>query len=180
MSADEERLAADARKIERLLSDLQNMVGPPAWQRVEELVQTVTELYAAGLERTIEHALASGADEESLVGALCDDELAASLLVLHGLHPRPPRERIQQALAAARAQLGMDLEIADLDPHGVLVLRPQGSLPTCPSSRSALERTINDVVSQSAPEVTRVQILGGETPSSRLVQIGMGRAGGAT
>lgn len=178
MSADEERLAADAWKIERLLSDLQTMVGPPAWQRVEELVQTVTELYAAGLERTIEYALAAGADEPSLVGSLCDDELAASLLVLHGLHPRPPQERIGQALAAARPQLGMDIEIVDLDARGVLVLRPQGSVPTCPSSRSALERMIHELVSQSAPEVVRVQLDAEVTPSSRLVQIGMGRSGG--
>lgn len=177
MSDDERRLASDAAKVERLLADLQGMVGPSAWQRVEELLQTVTGLYAAGLERALEHARASGANDE-LVDRLCEDELTSSLLLLHGLHPRPPRERIESALAAAQPRLGHAMQVVDLDEQGVLTLRPNdGALPSCPSSRSSLERTLEELVTANAPEVVRVQLDDGQNGAPRLVQLGLGRAG---
>ncbi len=51
--------ASDAQagvRVERLLGELQAMVSPLAWQRVQQLVQTLVDLYGAGLSRMLAHA----------------------------------------------------------------------------------------------------------------------------
>lgn len=174
MSADEARLEADGREVERLLGELQTMVGPTAWGRVEMLLQTVTGLYAAGLERLLEHGRSAGADETRLAERVCEDELTSSLLVLHGLHPRPLLERLEGALARAR----LDVRVLGVDEGGVATLRSGSPLPSCPSSRASFERTLEELVAQCAPEIGQVR-LEGPDPAARLVQIDLRRVGGA-
>ena len=61
--------------------------GPVARERAEELVRLVTDLYGAGLERLLEVLADAGRLDEALLDALAADELVASLLLVHGLHP---------------------------------------------------------------------------------------------
>ena len=36
-------------RIERLLEEVRSMASPPAWQRVDELIRLILELYGSGL-----------------------------------------------------------------------------------------------------------------------------------
>ena len=180
MSDEDSRLHAATQRVDAILGELHAMVGPPAWQRIEALLQTVTGLYAAGLEHAIDHATATGADAARLAARLCDDELTASLLLLHGLHPVPTTERVERALTAARTRLGLAIAVDELDRHGVLSLHAEQGLPSCPSSRASLQQSLADLVYEHAPEVVGVRLHDARDASGGLVQIDVRRSGRCT
>jgi Fe-S cluster biogenesis protein NfuA/nitrite reductase/ring-hydroxylating ferredoxin subunit len=150
-------------RIERLLEEIHSMASPPAWpawERVEELLRVVLELYAAGLERV----LTIVSDGDGLVRKLADDELVASLLVLHGLHPDELSSRVQKALVRVRPYLGShggDVEIVETDARtGVVRLRMKGSCDGCPSSAITVKLAVEGAIRELAPEVNRVEVEG--------------------
>ena len=147
-------------RIERLLEEVRSMASPPAWERVEELLRVVLELYTGGLERILAVVSEQGASAERLLQQLTDDQLVASLLVLHGLHPEDLRSRVQKALVQVRPYLGShggDVEIVDADTHsGVVRLRMKGSCDGCPSSTLTVKLAVEGAIRELAPEVTRI------------------------
>jgi Fe-S cluster biogenesis protein NfuA len=115
-------------------------------------VRLVVELYGAGLERTVE--LAGPEVTERLV----EDELVASLLVLHGLHPKDTQTRVVEALDKVRPYLGSHaggVELLGVDPDGVVHLRLEGSCDGCPSSTQTVKLAIERAIEEAAPEVDR-------------------------
>jgi Fe-S cluster biogenesis protein NfuA len=164
-------------RIERLMEEVRAMAGPSTWPRVEELVRLLVELYGAGLERLLAHARAVATDDAALAERLRADELVASLLLLHGLHPTPTRERVERAVERARLQLGaavVTLELGGLDEDGVVRVRLAAAQTGCPSSRGGLARAVEEAVIEAAPEVRRVVVEDPAAPPApgRLVQIG--------
>ena len=89
------RAAGD--RIAKLLDDVHAAVGGRTWASVEELVRVLTDLYGAGLARTIELI---GDGDPGVLRRLAADELVASLLLLHGLHPDGLDARIGRAVDA--------------------------------------------------------------------------------
>ncbi len=82
--ATEDELRAAGDEIERLLAELRANANPRTCAQAEELLRLVVELYASGLE----HIMGLAAQlSPPMVRAMADDELVASLLVAHGLHP---------------------------------------------------------------------------------------------
>ena len=153
--ADDETLAASANDIERLLDELQAMLPPIAYDRVVDIVQRVVTLYASGLSRTLSHARAAGADA-GLDALLCEDELVASLLALHGMHPRSAEDRIRDALSAIAERLdGAMLELIALEPDGAVRIRATGT-----AAPQLAERMIRSAIEAAAPEITRLEIEG--------------------
>ena len=74
---------------------------------------------------------------------LVEDELVASLLVLHGLHPKDTETRVVEALDEVRPYLGSHaggVELLGVDPEGVVHLRLEGSCDGCPSSTMTVKR----------------------------------------
>jgi Fe-S cluster biogenesis protein NfuA/nitrite reductase/ring-hydroxylating ferredoxin subunit len=143
-------------RIEELLGQIRSTGDPGAAETAEEVVRLVVELYGAGLERTVELA---GPDAlERFVG----DELVASLLVLHGLHPKDTRTRVVEALDQVRPYLGSHaggVELLEVDPEaGVVRLRLEGSCDGCPSSTQTVRLAIERAIEQAAPEVTAVEV----------------------
>jgi hypothetical protein len=118
-------------RIERLLDELVNPADPGVARRAEELVRLVVELYGEGLTRIV-----------GLAGAevLVKDDLVASLLVLHDLHPSPLRERVLRALRGARL-LGIEDGV-------VRVEAPRGT-----------EAAVMRAVEAAAPDATRVEVV---------------------
>ena len=109
-------LPAVAHRIERLLEELQSSADARVWSQVEELVRALTDLYGAGLTRTVELAeqrLAQGGGD--LRRVLAGDELVASLLVLHDAHPDGLAARAERAVAAAEVSIGAALRVAGVD-----------------------------------------------------------------
>ena len=157
------------------------MAGPSAWQRVEELVRRLMEVYGAGLERTLGHARAAASDVGELEARLEDDDLVSSLLLLHGLHPAPAGDRVRRAVERAAPRLGLaSAELVRLDQDGVAWLRVTTSEGSCSSSPDVVQRALAHVVAEAAPEVTRVELegLARPEPASPLVQLGRRVGGG--
>ena len=77
-----------------------------ARERAEELVRLVADLYGAGLERMLDILHDAGRLDDDVLAALAGDELVASLLLVHGLHPYDVHTRVEQALDGVRPYLG--------------------------------------------------------------------------
>lgn len=131
--------------------------GPVAAERAEELVRLVADLYGGGLERILEILDSHGALSGEVLGALADDDLVASLLLVHGLHPYELATRVDRALATVRPYLashGGDVELLGITDAGVVRLRLLGSCDGCASSSVTMTLAVQDAVTQAAPEVT--------------------------
>jgi hypothetical protein len=168
---------AASERIERLLDEVRGLAGPVAWPRVEELVHALVELYGRGLERLLALLLPAspeGARDPELSARLAGDELVASLLTLHGLHPLPLEARLTRALAEAAAELG-PVEILTLEGARARVrLVPGQRRPPPEVLGPLLERLVLDV----APELESVTIEGlpPPAPDPQLVQIDLNRS----
>jgi Fe-S cluster biogenesis protein NfuA len=147
-------LRAVGSRIEELLGQIR-AADPGTAEVAEEVVRLVVELYGAGLERTVELA-----DPEAL-DRMVEDELVASLLVLHGLHPKDTETRVVEALDQVRPYLGSHaggVELVGVDPEGVVHLRLEGSCDGCPSSTMTVKLAIERAIEEAAPEVTAVEV----------------------
>jgi Fe-S cluster biogenesis protein NfuA len=148
-------LRAVGTRIEELLGRIRSAGDPGTAETAEEVVRLVVELYGAGLERAVE--LAGPEVTERLAG----DELVASLLVLHGLHPRDTETRVVEALDKVRPYLGSHaggVELLGVDPEGVVRLRLEGSCDGCPSSTMTVKLAIERAIEEAAPEVAGVEV----------------------
>jgi Fe-S cluster biogenesis protein NfuA/nitrite reductase/ring-hydroxylating ferredoxin subunit len=141
--------------------------GSAAYERAQQLVREVVGLYGAGLQRIIELAEDPGL-KTGLAERLATDDLVASLLLVHGLHPHDLHSRVSGALDRVRPYLGSHggdvdlLEITD-GPDGQLVrLSFKGSCKSCPSSAVTLELAVEDAVRAAAPEIASIEVVAAE------------------
>ncbi|WP_278315212.1 NifU family protein [Lolliginicoccus levis] len=144
------------------LLDAMSASGPVARERAESLVREVVGLYGAGLEQVLrvirEH------DSGVILRTIADDDLVASLLLVHGLHPDDVEARVRKALDSVRPYLGShggDVDLVGVE-DGVVRLRFQGTCKSCPSSSVTLELAVEDAVRSAAPEITDIQVDTGE------------------
>lgn len=135
--------------------------GAVARERSEELVRLVTDFYGAGLERLLDLVYENGQLGDETLAALAADELVASLLLVHGLHPYSVETRVEQALASVRPYLGShggDVELLGVTDDGVVGLRLLGSCDGCPSSSATLKLAVQGAVEAAAPEITTIEV----------------------
>src|SRR5215213_4142809 len=118
-------LRATGDRIEALL-EAASASGRVARERAEELVRLVVDLYGAGLERLLDIVHESGRLDDELLDRLAADDLVASLLAVHGLHPYDVEARVARALDSVRPYLGShggDVEFLGLTEEGAVRLR---------------------------------------------------------
>ncbi|MER7972067.1 NifU family protein, partial [Streptomyces sp. NPDC096080] len=135
--------------------------GEAARERSEELVRLVTDFYGAGIERLLELVHEHGALNDPVLAALADDDLVASVLLVHGLHPYSVETRVEKALESVRPYLGShggDVELVAVAPEGTVRLRLLGSCDGCPSSSATLALAVRGAVEAAAPEVTAIEV----------------------
>lgn len=135
--------------------------GPVARGRAEELVRELTDLYGAGMHRMM--ALA-GESSPGIVERFAADDLVASLMLVHGLHPHTVERRIEDALDSVRPYLGShggDVRLLDVA-DDVVRLEFAGSCKSCPSSAVTLELTVEDAVRAAAPEISSIHVVAAE------------------
>jgi Fe-S cluster biogenesis protein NfuA/nitrite reductase/ring-hydroxylating ferredoxin subunit len=153
-------LRATGERIESLL-EAATAGGRMARERAEELVRLVVDLYGAGLERLLEIVHDSGRLDDELVDRLAADDLVASLLAVHGLHPYGVESRVATALDGVRPYLGShggDVEFLELTEDGVVRLRMLGSCDGCPSSAVTLTLAVETAIRAAAPEVSGIEV----------------------
>lgn len=138
--------------------------GAAAYDHAQQLVREVVGLYGAGLERIMRMAADPGPDG-GLVERLATDDLVASLLLVHGLHPHDVHRRIADALDRVRPYLGShggDVNLLEVVPgerpdEFTVRLAFTGSCKSCPSSAVTLELAVQDAVRAAAPEVSSIE-----------------------
>ncbi|MDQ2857771.1 MAG: NifU family protein [Candidatus Eremiobacteraeota bacterium] len=157
-------LQSTGDRVEALLQRFTGPLAPKdAHSAAEELVSLLTELYGAGLERTLEIVHDASAERaDAIFDSLAADKLVASLLILHGLHPQTLEERVQAALGKVRPYLNShegDIEILRIA-EGVVHLRLAGSCHGCPSSLATVKLTVETAILEAAPEIGEVRVQG--------------------
>lgn len=170
---DEEQLRRESAEIERLLDEVRALVPGPAWERVEGVIGRVLRLYGAGLAHALAHARAAATPAE-LDERIAGDDLLASLLVLHDLHPLSLEERVRRALVIVRAELGLaDDELVLVQVGGERIeLRAAGPLGGGAMASRAAEGAIRRAIESIAPEAGAVAITGiPAAPDPSLVQL---------
>ena len=154
-----EDLRAIGDRIEQLYEQLRVSTDPATFERAEELLRLVTELYGAGLVRVVE-LVRSEAPE--LLPVLVDDELLGSLMVVHDLHPDDLASRVEVALESVRPFLhghGGDVVLLELDAaRGAVHLQLLGSCVGCPSSAVTLRTAVETAIAEAAPEIVVIDV----------------------
>ena len=136
--------------------------GVAARERAEQLVREVVELYGAGLSRIL--ATVGDQADPRIVDRLVADDLVASLLLVHGLHPHDVHRRVSDALDRVRPYLGShggDVHLLDIVGDTVQ-LQFAGSCKSCPSSAVTLELAVEDAIRAAAPEVSSIELVAPE------------------
>ncbi|ORW08581.1 NifU family protein [Mycobacterium kyorinense] len=165
-----EEIQGDARwrtagdRIQTLL-DATATGGAAVRERAEQLVREVVELYGASLSRIVELV-----DDPAIVERLATDDLVASLLLVHGLHPHDVYRRVSDALERVRPYLGShggDVGLLDIVEDTVR-LRFTGSCTSCPSSAVTLELTVEDAIRAAAPEISSIEVVSSEAEAALI------------
>ncbi|MFD7876018.1 hypothetical protein ACFV5G_18260 [Streptomyces sp. NPDC059766] len=163
------------RRVEEVLDRLAAGGDRAAAEAAEELVRSLMDFYGSGLARIV-RLLSAGPGRRpggDPLAALLGDELVASLLVLHDLHPEDRDARIARALDSIREHA---LEVADFDEaSGTLELRAGAADSGCGCAAGAgsARQAAEDALACFAPEVRAVDIR--TAPAGPpLLQIGKG------
>ena len=87
-----------------------------------------------------------------------NDDLVASMLLLHGLHPDDIQTRVLRGIEKVRPYLqshGGDVELAGVR-DGIVRLVLHGSCGSCPSSSLTLKNAVEDALFEAAPDIVEI------------------------
>lgn len=165
MENDESRPAEWAAKIDDLARRAETLPDARAKAVAIELLQVVMQYHAAALERMLA-IVGESPGGETVIRSLVEDHLAASILLLHDLHPDSFEVRVADAIHRLRLQLnprGANVALLGTD-GGVVRLRCE-----IPRNRSipSLKNQIEDTIAAMAPEAAEVIIEGLEEQPPR-------------
>lgn len=159
----EDRMA----RVESLVGELTALSNPAAQSLTEELLGTVLELHGAGLQRVLE-VIETTPGHEALLSRLEEDDMVRNLLLLHGLHPRPLRQRVETALETVRPFMRAHkggVELLGVD-NGVVRLRLEGSCHGCSASTQTMRNAVEKAIYDAAPDVASIAVDGLAPPPS--------------
>jgi Fe-S cluster biogenesis protein NfuA len=171
--AKESELQQRMRQIEELVQEIQSAADPAFRDRAIKLVELLLEIHGAGLDRIMELVAETGRAGEALIDDFAREPLVASLLLLHGLHPRDLDERVRQALDQVRPYLQShkgNVELLGID-DGVIHLRLDGSCNGCPSSSLTLKLAIEQALAEFAPDAAGLVVEGVVPPKPPMVVV---------
>lgn len=155
-SLDARAFQARLQRLETLLNEVESWTDPAAQAHLREVVQSILELHRAGLERMLDRL------DGAVLDACAADDVAAGMLLLHGLHPLDLPARVRLALEEVRPALRRhsgDVELIEVR-DGVVRLRLQGNCHGCPSSSATMRQTVEEAIVGKAPDVVAVEVEG--------------------
>ena len=164
-----------AERIEELVGDFAASPDPALRHKAQELVRLLMRLYGAGLTRILQilelEDLQARRPAGQTAAALRADDLVASLLVLHDLHPEDVETRIARGLERVGPAVGTTVTLLGLR-DGVARLKAEVPRQMQAPSLLDMRRLIESVVHAVAPDVVRVDIDGlTDTAPARLIQL---------
>jgi Fe-S cluster biogenesis protein NfuA/nitrite reductase/ring-hydroxylating ferredoxin subunit len=151
------RAAGPIERVQELTEHLDAIADPGARAIVDELVTAIVQLYGAGLERMLELV-----EDAALRDAFAADDLIASLLLVHDLHPVSLEERVGQALGRVRPYMeshGGNVELLGIS-DGVARLRLHGSCQSCRASSETLELAVRQALEELCPDLEGMDVEG--------------------
>ncbi|PZS07650.1 MAG: hypothetical protein DLM64_14480 [Solirubrobacterales bacterium] len=149
-------------RVQDLQARLEAAPDPATREIAEQLVSAIVQMYGAGLERVLEGLFAAGEEGERIALELSADQLVASLLLIHDLHPIPLEDRVHQALEQVRPYMeshGGNVELLSLH-QGIARIRLQGSCSDCSASSVTLELAIKQALEEAAPDLDGLEVEG--------------------
>jgi Fe-S cluster biogenesis protein NfuA/nitrite reductase/ring-hydroxylating ferredoxin subunit len=156
----------DPAQLVQRIQDLQERLqdaGDSATREVaDQLVSAVVQMYGAGLERIVELLAGSGEAGREIASSLSEDELVATLLLIHDLHPVPLEDRVRMALDSVRPYMeshGGNVELLSVQ-DGVATIHLRGSCSDCAASAVTLELAIKQALEEAAPDLEGLEVLG--------------------
>ena len=144
-------------RVEKLAAKLEKSGDPETRATALDLVQSVIELHASALQRLIDSLNRTAAGEAALSEALNED-LVASMLLLHGLHPDDIETRVLRGVEKVRPYLkshGGDVELGSVR-DGIVRLVLHGTCGSCPSSSLTLKNAVEDALFDAAPDIVEI------------------------
>jgi Fe-S cluster biogenesis protein NfuA/nitrite reductase/ring-hydroxylating ferredoxin subunit len=151
-----------AERVQELQSRLESGTDPATREIADELVSAIVQMYGSGLERIMAALFAAGEAGERIAVSLGDDELVATLLLIHDLHPVRLEDRVQGALDSVRPYMeshGGNVELLSLQ-DGVARIHLQGSCSDCAASSVTLELAIKQALEEAAPDLEALEVVG--------------------
>ena len=148
---------AQTERIERLAAKLEQCGDPEVRAAALELVQSVIELHGAALGRMVDRCEET-AEGERVLGYALQDDLIASMFLLHSLHPDDLETRVLRGIEAARPYLkshGGDCELVSVR-DGIVRLKLHGTCGSCASSSITLKNAVEDALFEAAPDIVEV------------------------
>jgi Fe-S cluster biogenesis protein NfuA len=156
-SPQQQRFRFTTERVEKLAAKLEKANDPETRAAALELVQSVVELHAAALEALVERCVATPQGEQALRDAL-DDDLVASVFLLHSLHPDDMETRVLRGLDKVRPYLkshGGDCEVLGVR-DGIVRLQLHGTCGSCPSSSLTLKTAVEEALFEAAPDIKEI------------------------
>jgi Fe-S cluster biogenesis protein NfuA len=160
-------------KIEGLVAKIRGSGDSETSHAALELLQTVMEFHARGIDRMMEIASAHGDEGWTIIDDFGRDPLVSNLLLLHGLHPLDTDTRVRDGLDKVRPYLhshGGDVQLIEAAGNSVR-LRLVGSCNGCPSSSVTLKTLVEKSILEAAPEVTSIEYEGDNHGTSSTVSL---------
>jgi Fe-S cluster biogenesis protein NfuA len=153
--------------IAELVRRIEAAADPSVRADARKLVESLMSLHGRGIERTLEIISAAGDTGQSIIDRLGRDEMVASLLVLYGIHPLDFETRVNQGIEKAHAFLkphAAELQPLRID-GGAVHLRLTVKAQGCGSNPAALKEAVEELIYESAPDVTLLIIEGADPQS---------------
>ena len=169
MQQDQRENMHRAERIEMLIQEVTELPDTRVRATVEELVQSLLDMYGDGLSRILELTAQSETSGNELIKIFTQDDLLSSLFLLHDLHPEDIETRVARALVEVRPYLkshGGNVELVTID-KGVAYLRLEGSCHGCPSSTITLKLAIEEAIYKAAPDLLELKVEGVTDPPPR-------------
>jgi len=160
--------------IAELVRRIEAAADPSVRADARKLVELLMSLHGRGLDRVLEIISATGDTGQSIIDRLGRDEMVASLLVLYGIHPLDFETRVNQGIEKARAFLkphAAELQRLRMD-SGSVHLRLTAKGHDCGSNPAALKEAVEELIYESAPDVTSLTIEGAEQSFVPIAELG--------
>ncbi len=146
------------RRIEALIAALDSGGDPAGARAGASLLQVVLDLHGLALAR-VAAIVAGTPDGAALLARLADDPHVSAVLLLHGLHPEEPAERVARAVARLNQEFaGTGTRVTVLGVDGTsarLLVQRRG-----PGDSGALRDRVEAAVVDAAPELEELVIEG--------------------
>jgi Fe-S cluster biogenesis protein NfuA len=156
------------KRLGELISQFDHMPDGPQKTAARELMQLLMDVHSQGLERMMEIIFESREAGSSLIDRLGKDEIAGGLLLLYSLHPDALETRVHAALERIRPRLrklACAIDLVSID-EGMVRVRLTKNGHSCGSSTKELRGLVENGMYEIAPDITALEILGLEEPSS--------------